>query len=58
MKKAQFDSIHLLSIVNNAQISSLRGVKREIVVFTSGCLCSGLNREKLSKRQIQRGKQK
>ena len=53
MKKAQFHSIHLLSIVNNAQIASLRDIKREIVVFTSACLRSGLNTEKLSKRQIQ-----
>ena len=53
MKKAQFHSIHLLSIVNNAQIASLRDIKREIVVFTSACLRSGLNTAKLSKRQIQ-----
>ena len=35
MRKAQFHSIHLLSIVNNVQIasSSLRGIKREIVVL-------------------------
>ena len=53
MKKAQFHSIHLLSIVNNAQIASLRDIKREIVVFTSACLRSELNTAKLSKRQIQ-----
>ena len=50
MKKAQFHSIHLLSIVNNAQIASLRGIKRKIVVFTSASLRSELNTAKLSKR--------
>ena len=53
MNKAQFHSIYSLSIVNNAQIASLRDIKREIVVFTSACLRSGLNTTKLSKRQIQ-----
>ena len=53
MKKAQFHSIHLLSIVNKEQIASLRDIKREIIVFTSACLRSGLNSTKLSKRQIQ-----
>ena len=53
MKKAQFHSILLLSIVNKAQIASLRDIKREIIVFTSACLRSGLNTTKLSKRQIQ-----
>ena len=53
MEKAQFHSIYSLSIVNNAQIASLRDIKREIVVFTSACLRSGLNTTKLSKRQIQ-----
>ena len=47
MKKAQFHSIYSLSIVNNAQIASLRGIKCEIVVFTSACLRSGLNTAKL-----------
>ena len=47
MKKAQFHSIHLLSIVNKAQIASLRDIKREIIVFTSACLRSGLNTTKL-----------
>ena len=49
MKKAQLYSIYSLSIVNNAQIASLRGIKCEIIVFTSVCL----NTAKLSKRQIQ-----
>ena len=53
MEKAQFHSIYSLSIVNNAQIASLRGIKCEIVVFTSACLRSGLNTAKLRKRQIQ-----
>ena len=53
MNKAKFHSIYSLSIVNNAQIASLRDIKREIVVFTSACLRSGLNTTKLSKRQIQ-----
>ena len=53
MKKAQFHSIYSLSIVNNAQIARLRGIKCEIVVFTSACLRRGLNTAKLSKRQIQ-----
>ena len=35
MKKVQIASIHLLSIVNDMQIVSLHGIKREIVVFTS-----------------------
>ena len=54
MKKAQFHSIYSLSIVNNAQIASLRGIKCEIVVFTSAYLRRGLNTAKLSKRQIRR----
>ena len=53
MEKAQFHSIYSLSIVNNAQIASLRSIKCEIVVFTSACLRSGLNTAKLRKRQIQ-----
>ena len=53
MNKAKFHSIYSLSIVNNAQITSLRDIKHEIVVFTSACLRSGLNTTKLSKRQIQ-----
>ena len=36
-----------------ADIASLRGMKREIAVFTSACRRSGLDRVKLSKRQIQ-----
>ena len=53
MKKVQFHSIYSFSIVNNAQIASLCGIKCEIVVFTSACLRRGLNTAKLSKRQIQ-----
>ena len=53
MEKAHFHSIYSLSIVNNAQIASLRGIKCEIFAFTSACLRSGLNTAKLRKRQIQ-----
>ena len=53
-KKQSFTQfIHSQSYINNAQIASLLDIKREIVVFTSACLRSGLNTAKLSKRQIQ-----
>ena len=49
-------SLHLPSNVRAdhlADLASFCSMKREIVVFTSACLRSGLDREKLGKRQIQ-----